>query len=408
MVLTRTLRVLGHRHLFVLWLAQVLSAVGDRLFELATVWLSVQLVGREAGFVLTSGALAWLSVGLLGGVLADRYHRQRLLVTADVVRCLTVLSLPLAATFGSITLVHLAVIAAVTGGLSALFEPTLQASLPALTPDSRSLQAFNALLDITARLARVVGPGLAGLLVALLPLAHFFTVDAVTFGLSALAVLALGRGYAWQPQQVEDCEERGSLRVVSELRGAFTLIAAHRPLAWTFGALLVVNLAWSAAFTVGLALLTEQAFGASIGVYGLLVAAYGIGNVPSNLVVGGLEVEHRVTLFFMGKLVLGFGFVVLALAPNVPVALTGAAVGALGGPMGDIMLLLMIQEDFPANQIGKVYSARIALSSVGSSLGLLLASPLFLVLSVRGGMLACAVLILVVGAVGLGRFYGRA
>ena len=44
--------------------------------------------------------------------------------------------------------------------------------------------------------------------------------------------------------------------------------------------------------------------------------------------------------------------------------------------MGDIMLLLMIQEDFPANQIGKVYSARITLSSVGSSLGLLLASGL--------------------------------
>ena len=76
MVLTRTLRVLGHRHLFILWLAQVLSAVGDRLFELATVWLSVQLVGREAGFVLTAGALARLGVGLLGGVLADRYDRQ--------------------------------------------------------------------------------------------------------------------------------------------------------------------------------------------------------------------------------------------------------------------------------------------------------------------------------------------
>ena len=96
-----------------------------------------------------------------------------------------------------------------------------------------------------------------------------------------------------------------------------------------FGALLVVNLAWSAAFTVGLALLTDQAFGASIGVYGLLVAAYGVGNVLSNLVVGGLEVKHRVTLFFMGKLVLGFGFVVLALAPSVPIALLGAALGAL-------------------------------------------------------------------------------
>lgn len=407
MVFTRTLSVLARPHLLILWLAQLLSAVGDRLFEIAAVWLAVQLVGSEVGFVLTAGALARLSIGLLGGVLADRYDRQKLMVTADVVRCLAVLSLPLAAAFGSITLVQLAVVATITGGLTALFEPTLQASLPALTPDSRSLQALNGLLDVTARLARIVGPGLAGLLIAFLPLTHLFTIDAVTFGLSALAVLTLGRRYAWRPEVVP-VKERGLERVMKELRTTFALITAHKPLAWAFGALVVINLAWSAAFTVGVALLTEQVFEAGVGVYGLLVAAYGVGNVLSNLIVGGLEVKRRITLFFLGTLVLGVGFALLALAPTIPIALVGAAVGAIGGPMGDIMVLLIIQEDFPPNQIGKVYSARMTLASVGSSLGLILASPLFLLLSVRGGMLACAVLIVATGVVGLGRFYKQA
>lgn len=407
MVFTRTLSVLARPHLLILWLAQLLSAVGDRLFEIAAVWLAVQLVGSEVGFVLTAGALARLSIGLLGGVLADRYDRQKLMVTADVVRCLAVLSLPLAAAFGSITLVQLAVVATITGGLTALFEPTLQASLPALTPDSRSLQALNGLLDVTARLARIVGPGLAGLLIAFLPLTHLFTIDAVTFGLSALAVLTLGRRYAWRPEVVP-VKERGLERVMKELRTTFALITAHKPLAWAFGALVVINLAWSAAFTVGVALLTRQVFEAGVGVYGLLVAAYGVGNVLSNLIVGGLEVKRRITLFFLGTLVLGVGFALLALAPTIPIALVGAAVGAIGGPMGDIMVLLIIQEDFPPNQIGKVYSARMTLASVGSSLGLILASPLFLLLSVRGGMLACAVLIVATGVVGLGRFYKQA
>lgn len=357
--------------------------------------------------MLTAGALARLSVGLLGGMLADRYDRRRLIVTADAVRCLAVLSLPLAAAFGSITLAQLAVVAAITGGFAALFEPTLQASLPTLTSDSRTLQAFNGLLDVTARLARIIGPGLAGLLVALLPLAHFFKVNAVTFGLSALAVLALGRNYTWLPQTVH-LEERRLKRVVKELGTAFVLIRAHKPLAWAFGPLLMVNLAWSVTFTVSVALLTEQVFEASVGVYGLLVAAYGVGNVLSNLVVGGLVVEHRITLFFSGKLVLGVGFALIALAPTVPVALIGASVAAIGGPMGDLMVLLIIQEDFPANRIGKVYSALTTLSSVGSSLGLIVASPLFALLSVRGGVLACAALIFATGVVGLGRFYNRA
>lgn len=222
MVLTRTLGVLARPHLLLLWSAQVLSAIGDRLFEIAAVWLSVRLVGSEAGYVLTAGAVARLVVGLLGGVLADRYDRQRLLVMADVIRCVTILTLPLATLFGTITLSHLALVAAVSGGLSALFEPTLQASLPTLAPDTRTLQVLNGLLDVTARLARIIGPGLAGLLIALVPLEHFFTLDALTFGISALAVLALGRSYAWRPTRSADAASatRGLQRISDEVRGA--------------------------------------------------------------------------------------------------------------------------------------------------------------------------------------------
>ena len=288
MVLTRTFGVLAHPHLLMLWLAKLFSAVGDRLFEIATVWLSVQLLGREAGFVLAAGAIARLAVGLLGGVLADRHDRQRLPVLADTARMLAVLSLPATAYFGSISLAQLALVAALTGGLTALFEPTLQVSLPTLARDSKTLQALNSLMDVTTRLSRIVGPGLAGLLIAWLPLEHFFTLDALTFGLSALAILALGRTYAWQPQRVSETS-RGVSLVASELRGAFALIAAHKPLVWALSTLLVVNLAWSAAFTVGVALPADQVFSAGIGVYGAIVAAYGVGNVVSNLVIGGLE-----------------------------------------------------------------------------------------------------------------------
>lgn len=175
-------------------------------------------------------------------------------------------------------------------------------------------------------------------------------------------------------------------------------------MAWSFWALLIVNLAWSAAFTVGLALLTERTFGGTLGLYGALIAAYGVGNVLSNLVVGGLEIRTRIACFFWGKVVLAVGFFLLALAPNVPLALLGSALAAVGGPMSDIMVLLMIQEDIPQAQIGKVYSARMVLSSVGASLGLILAGPLFAWLPVREGIVICAGIVLIVGVVGLIRF----
>jgi hypothetical protein len=82
----------------------------------------------------------------------------------------------------------------------------------------------------------------------------------------------------------------------------------------------------------------------------------------------------------------------------------GAAVAAIGGPMGDIVMLTMIQHDLPANQIGKVYSLRLTVSSAGTALGLVLAGPLYALLPIPVAIAACALLITATGAVGFLRF----
>ena len=220
----KVFEVLKQRHILLLWLGQLLSSFGDRFFEIAVVWLSVQIVGSEAGFVLAAGSIARLIVGLFGGVFADRWDRQKTMVIVDILRMLALLSLPIAAVIGDITLTHLAIVAVIAQGLSGLFDPALQASMPVLAIDSKTLQASNALLDVTSRMARIVAPGLAGLLVAVLPISQFFTLDAMTFGVSAIALLAIGRGFAWQPEaDALPQVNRGVKSVFRDLWGAVKL-----------------------------------------------------------------------------------------------------------------------------------------------------------------------------------------
>jgi len=397
------LNVLKQRHLTLLWSARVLSAIGDRLFEIAVVWLSVQLTGAQAGFVLAAGAVSRLVFGLIGGVYADRWNRRTVMVTADLLSALTVLSLPAADLFGDVTLVHLGAVAAVVGGLSAFFIPALQASLPALAPQTGTLNALNGLMDMTERLARIVGPGLAGLLLAVMPISQFFTVDALTFLASAGAILSLGRRFAWR---AEASGSSGGLlgSFFADLGAAWRYLTEKHYVLWCLLANGFVNLLWSASFVVGVALLTDRTLQLGAGAYGLIISAYGVGNVLSNLVVSNLVVTRRTQFFFAGKLVLGVGTLALAFAPNLPVAMLAAAFAAVGGPMGDLMLLLMLQEEFPAHAIGKLYSMRMTLASGGGSLGLVLASPLFSLLSVPVGLALCALLILALGASGLVRF----
>jgi DHA3 family macrolide efflux protein-like MFS transporter len=402
------LKALRLPQIALLWTSQVLSAMGDYFYTIAVMWIAVKTSGSDAGFVAGAEAVAMFVFGLLGGVYADRWNRRVTMVAVDLARAVAVLLLPILALSGRLQFWHLVVVAVIIGSLSALFDPALQASLPALTGgDTQALQATNGLMDITRRLARTLGPSLAGLLVAFLPLAHFFTLDAISFAISALAVLSLGSRFAWKPQRVEEQKQRGGIKaILREAAGGIRLVSSHRPLLWSLLAVAVSNFVWSIAFVVGVPLLVAHGLGKSVGAYGLIVGAYGIGNVLSNLIIGSLTIK-RVLTIFLGKGILGLGFLLLGLSSSVPMALFASALAALGGPMGDIMILTMLQTNLPSDQIGKAYSLSMVLESSGAALGLLLAVPLFNLVSVPLGIALSALLLLIVSVFGLWRFGRR-
>lgn len=400
------LKALRLPQIALLWTGQVLSAIGDYFYTIAVMWIAVKISGSDAGFVAGAESIAIIVFGLLGGVYADRWNRRITMVSVDLVRAGVVMLLPLLALTGLLRFWHLVVVAVIIGSLGALFDPALQASLPILTGDARTLQATNGLMDITRRLARTLGPSLAGLLVAFLPLAHFFTLDAVSFAISALAVFALGTRYAWKPSHAGKAGPSGGgiKNVLREAAGGIRLVSAHRPLFWSLLAVGLSNLVWSIAFMIGVPLLVVHGLGNSVGAYGLIVGAYGVGNVLSNLVIGSLNVKRRILTIFLGKAILGLGFLLLAFSTSVPMALCASALAAVGGPMGDIMLLTMLQTDLPSDQIGKAYSLLMIVENGGGSLGLLIAVPFFVLVNISLGIALSAGLLLLTGIAGLLRF----
>jgi DHA3 family macrolide efflux protein-like MFS transporter len=226
-----------------LWLGQIFSSVGDQLHQVALVWIAVEAIGASAGLVVASGTAARLCFGLVGGVYADRWDRQRTMIAADVGRALAVATLAFAGLSGPLSLAHLALVAAILGVLDSLFAPSLQASLPTLVPDATALQRANALLNVNHRLARVLGPGLTGVLLSFLPITQFFAIDAASFLASALAIWTLGRQFAWKPPAVEG-PRPSALREIRETLGE---VARHPYLGWGLMLIGVWNLGSSIA-----------------------------------------------------------------------------------------------------------------------------------------------------------------
>src|SRR5260221_5573110 len=126
-----------------------------------------------------------------------------------------------------------------------------------------------------------------------------------------------------------------------------------------------------------------------------------IDNVLSLFLTGNLARTRNLHLMFGGQIVLGLGFLLIGIASTPLLAMIGAAIAAFGSPVGDLILLTMIQTDFPTDHIGKMYSLRRLIAGTGMMLGSALAAPLFASLNIPTGIILCSLAILLIGGVSL-------
>ncbi|HEV7888972.1 MAG TPA: MFS transporter [Acidimicrobiales bacterium] len=192
--------LVGERNFLRLWGAQAISNQGDWVYTLGVVAsLARRGLGAEvlATLVVMQAAPRALA-SAFGGPLVDRFNRRRIMVVADVVRAAAVGSLLLAP---SPSLHHLYAVGATLGLFAALFQPSLQASIPNVVPPNR-LVAANALVSATFQLAIMIGPLLGALLVSHLGLTAAFGVNAVSFLVSA--ALVAGVKLPAQPPRTAD------------------------------------------------------------------------------------------------------------------------------------------------------------------------------------------------------------
>ena len=400
------LKPLAHGPIARLWAGLSLAAIGDQVYRIALIWLSVELAGAEAGWVSAAESAAVLATALFAGAWTERWDHRRTMIGADLVRAILAL-MPLAAwASGHLSLWTLVIPSVALAALRGVFEPALQASLPRLTPTPTLLAPTNALMDATARLARLVGPTLAGALAAVLPTVGLMAVTAATSLASAGAILSLRRDL---PRRTQDA--RGS-RLEMLMRGVRAV--RRRPyftyILWRGG---VVNGLWVVAMWLSLPLAVQrgglEAFGATgLAVVGLVMGAYGVGNVTGNLIVGGLPIRAPVAMIIAGNAVVGvglalMGWAALAAPPAavIPLMMAASTFTALGGPLSDVPMATLRQSVFPLHEVAAVYRLSIVSDWGGMLLATLLAPMALRVVSPAAAILFCGLGIAAVALFGL-------
>ncbi|MPQ98269.1 MFS transporter [Modestobacter sp. I12A-02628] len=182
--------VSGHRDFRRLWSGLAVSQLGSAVGMVALPVVAVVVVGASAVQVALLTAAAAATTALLAfptGAAVEHRRKRPVMVAADVVRLLALVSIPVAAVVGSVTVTHLVVVAVLNAAGQLAFQAAAQAHLRSLVGPARLVDA-NGRLESTVWLSLTAGPSAGGVLVGLLGAVGTLLVDAASFLVSALAV----------------------------------------------------------------------------------------------------------------------------------------------------------------------------------------------------------------------------
>lgn len=183
--------VLRNRDFTLYWAGVVLSQIGTRGTVAASLYQVYDLTGSvlQTGFVGAGQAVALLLLSPLGGAFADRLDRRRLLQAAQSISMLVALGLALVTLTGRAQAWHVVLSVLLTTAAATFDQPARQAIIPAMVSKRQLPQAI-ALLNPSRELAILIGPAIAGILIAVGGPGLMYVLDAVTYGV-LIAVLAV-------------------------------------------------------------------------------------------------------------------------------------------------------------------------------------------------------------------------
>lgn len=402
---TRAIPLAGlwrHPDFMKLWSAQTVSVFGSQVTTVAlalTAVLTLHATPLQLGLLRAVGSAPPLVIALFAGVWVDRLPRRPLLVWADLGRAALLGSIPCAALLGMLGMEQLYIVVFLAGVLTTVFDVSHMSFVPALVQPEQLVDG-NSKLQATFSLAYVLGPGLAGSLVALTTAPLAIAVDALSFLVSALFI-GLIRVAGVTPRA--PARRENVRRDIGEgLRAVFGT-PVLRAIALYAGA----HFFFVSAILSLLPLYASRDLGVPPALIGVVFAAIGVGYLLGALVGRGVARRFGLGLASVGGAVLnGVAVLLIPLAGGhgiVPVALLVASqlFLGLGIMVNDVPETSLRQALTPDHLRGRV-NATIRFAARGPSLfGALLGGALGqaigprLTLLVMGVGLLCAPLWLI-------------
>ncbi len=339
----------------------------------------------DVGYVLAAETVPLVALLLVGGVIADRFGRRATMLAADAGCLVSEGLLAVLLLTGSPPLWVFMVLAGVLGAGQALFNPALTGLIPEIVQTER-LQQANGLLGVAASTAQVVGPSLAGVIVAAGGAGWAIAVDAASYAVSGLCLLAL-RSAARAPAPAEPAS------LLSQLAAGWQEFRSRTWLWLIVAQYALFNALAFAPFMVLGAIVARDHLGGAVA-WGAILATFGAGSIAGALAALRFRPRRPLVAATLGTAVFALPLGLIAL-PGSTVAIAAAA-GAAGFGVSIFATLwdTTMQRTIPAAILSRVSAYDWFGSVAFVPLGYLLAAPLASALGDRGALLLGAAVVI--------------
>jgi MFS family permease len=360
-----------------LWLAQIVSEIGDWFYTLAIYSLLLQLTGRASSVALALmlQVLPQTVIGPIAGVINDRVRRKQVMITADVIRMVIVLAMLLVRSRSTVWLVYPLLLMETL--MAGFFEPARASVIPNIAPREDVLLA-NTLSSATWSVNLLIGASVGGLVAALLGRNAVFLLNALSFLLSALLI---GRMRFEEPhaQAAAPLRARDALDFSPIVEGVRYVRKDRRLFTAVFGKAgeLMIGPSWVLFTVMGVQYFhlrirgIDPQRGAILGM-SLLLGARGIGAVFGPLFSARWagQSDRRLQLgVLVGYLTIGTGYFGLGIAPNVWMACLFIALAHCGGSTVWVFSTTLLQLNTEDRFRGRVFSADLGLAMLTVAVG---------------------------------------
>lgn len=384
-------------HFYQLFLARTISNFGNGISPVALAFGVLGIAGADAAslsLVQFARTLPILLLLFVGGTLADKYGRARIMGLSDMLLSILILVIGFSFILGWPSLWLMVIVGLVSGLLNGIWYPAFSGMIPIIVPEEKR-QGANAAIGFGSNIAFMLGTVGGGLVVATLGPGYALAVDAITFFIAGALVYPLRK-----LPQAGQVQENETISFTDELKLGWVEFKSRSWLVAVVIAFAFINAAAEGLWAVLGALQAAEAYGNGPAIWSLLLGAMSIGFLLGTIIANRMRPKHPLTIVMV--LILALPLFLVAYAVSAPIWLVFVAAVAMGiaQDVFYVMWSTVVQQNVPEDKLSRVNSYDTFGSFLIGPLGMLVAGPLALTFGVSTTLLWAAAIsfLAVVGA----------